>query len=108
MKIIHRTTFSTLIFCLFGFTIFSFAEAETIKKIMPIRKQGTLTYNHPIPESEQFEDTRPTFALGFSTFNMVGSLDNASLTALFNMNSLDTLQVFFSLPRTTPFEIGGM
>ena len=45
------------------------------------------------------------FGFGFSTIGFTG-INGPSLTGLYDLNADDVLQGFFSVPQTSPFEMG--
>ena len=62
----------------------------------------TIKYSQAATEA----DEGGRFGLGFSTIGFNG-LQNSSFTGVYTMNRDDLLQGFFSIPQTTPFNMGG-
>lgn len=85
------------------------AKEKGSRKSSSYSDESSITYRRSEPESSSHSER---FALGFSTFQSglpAGAtyFNGTSLTGIWELDRLNMIQIFFAIPRTSPFNIGG-
>lgn len=87
-------------------------DSKTRKAGQGYNEEKPLVYHQAAPRSTYFGSTaggkEATWGLGFSTIQNTLPGGSAAITAILNVDELNTLQGFFYLPATSPFNIGAL
>jgi hypothetical protein len=107
MKSTHFMYFSLVTLTLLGMHALSAEAREKTGRKQVLRDESTLEYSQSAPESTYTTSRATRFAVGFSTISSTIPGATAAITGVVDFDRYNALQAFFSIPQTSPFNIGG-
>ena len=90
------------------------AIPDVIPDATPRPKQAKLTYSKQMLADRAPSSSTHTCGVGLSTLNVMpftsigGFASATSITGITSLTNVDLIQAFFSIPQTSPFNIGAM
>ena len=104
----RNTLLQSLLSVFLGLTFFAASSSEA-------REQThTTRYSQSAPDEDSSPAARYIYGLGLSTVNVTaftnipGFGNSTSITGIMSFTRYDMVHVFFSIPQTSPFNIGAM